>query len=108
MKRLGFAAIGIALVAALPACAEKEVSDMQMDQSEVLKDIRSITAEIIEVDQNRIVPEAKWEDFGADRYDFMGILSGVEKRYGIEIPSDDAYDMETVGELMSFVEAARK
>ena len=81
---------------------------MLQESNEVLATIRRITAALIDVDPVRIVPAAKWADFGADRFDFMGVLRNVQKHYSIEIPDDDAFEMETVGQLIAFVLASQK
>ena len=81
---------------------------MPLKPSDVLDAIRKITADLIEVDQARIVPTARWEDFGADRYDLFGILNGIQTHYRIKIPDDAAFEMATVGDLIAFVQAARQ
>ncbi len=81
---------------------------MQHGQDEILEDIRGTLAVLIDVDPALIVPDARWEDFGADRFDFFGVLSEIQKRYGIEIPDDDAFEMDKVSDLITFVDAYRK
>ena len=76
--------------------------------SDILDAIRRITAELMDVDQARIVPAARWEAIGVDRYDFFGVLNGTQKHYRIKIPDDDAFEMETVGDLIAFVLATQK
>lgn len=80
---------------------------MQHGQNEVLEGIRSTLAVLIDVDPAQVVPDARWGDFGAGRFDFFRVLRDVQERYGIEIPDDAAFEMEKAGELIKFVEAAR-
>ena len=80
---------------------------MQTGQNDVLDCIRGTLALLIGVDRAHVVPDARWQDFGADRFDFFAVLRDVQKRYGIEIPDDDAFEMEKVGDLIKFVEAVR-
>ena len=80
---------------------------MQHGQNDVLESIRSTLAVLIDVDPAQVVPDARWEDLGADRFDFFGVLRDVQERFGIEIPDDDAFEMEKVSDLMKFVMAAR-
>lgn len=79
---------------------------MQHGQNEVLECIRNTLAVLTNVDIAQVVPEARWGDFGADRFDFFAVLRDLQERYEIEIPDDDAFEMEKVGDLVKFVEAA--
>ena len=80
---------------------------MKRGQNEVLETIRSTLAVLTDVDPSKVVPAARWEDFGADRFDVFGVLRDVQEKFGIEIPDDDAFEMEKVGDLIEFVEAGR-
>jgi acyl carrier protein len=71
----------------------------------ILDIIREIVGDLTRIDTARVVPEARWEDVLPDRFDFYGLLSDTQKRFGIEIPDDDAFDMETFGDLIAFVRA---
>jgi acyl carrier protein len=81
---------------------------MQRRPEQVLEDIRAVLAVLTDIDPALIVPDAQWEDFGADRFDFFGVLKEIQKRYEIEIPDDDAFEMDKVGDLISFVVAHRR
>ena len=78
---------------------------MRRGSNEVLEVIRDTLAVLTDVDTALVVSDARWEDFGADQYDFFGVLREIQKRYEIEIPSDDAFEMEKVDDLITFVVA---
>jgi acyl carrier protein len=83
---------------------------MQHGQNEVLECIRNTLAEVTVIDPARVVPEARWEDFGADQFDFFAVLRDLQKRYEIEISDDDSFEIfetKKVGDLVKLVEAAR-
>lgn len=71
----------------------------------IIEILREIIAEFSEVDTSAVVPEARWEDVLADRFDFYGLLNGTQRCFGIEIPDDDAFEMETFGDLIAFVKS---
>jgi acyl carrier protein len=71
----------------------------------VLDMIRVIVTTLVDVSPRKIVPAAKWDDILADRFDFYGVLSDTQRQFGIEIPDDDGFKMETVGDLIVFVES---
>jgi acyl carrier protein len=89
-------------------CIQHKALRMKNAQNEVLESIRREFVALIDADPALIVPAARWQDFGADRFDFFGVLRAVQDRYGIEIPDDDAFEMATVGDLIAYLVAARK
>lgn len=79
---------------------------MQDSPNEVLEAIRAALAMVTEIDPAHVVADARWDEIGADRFDFFAVLRDIQARYGIEIPDDDAFEMEKVSDLIAFVEAA--
>lgn len=53
------------------------------------KMIKSIIAEVLEVDEKKITPNAKFvKDLGMDSMRALEILAAIEKTYKIEIPEE--------------------
>ena len=70
------------------------------------KEIRSLVAEILEVDEEKITPEARFvEELGMDSMMVLEILASVEKKYKIRIPEEYLTKVTT---LNSMVEIARE
>ncbi|OGW82839.1 MAG: hypothetical protein A2987_02000 [Omnitrophica bacterium RIFCSPLOWO2_01_FULL_45_10] len=70
------------------------------------KEIRSLVAEILEVDEEKITPEARFvEELGMDSMMALEILASVEKKYKIRIPEEYLTKVTT---LNSMVEIARE
>lgn len=44
------------------------------------------------------------KDLGCDSLDMMDIIMTIEKEFGIMIPDDDAYAINTVQQLMDYVD----
>lgn len=44
------------------------------------------------------------KDLSADSLDAVEIIMAIEDEYGIEIPDEDAEKMQTVGDLVRYVE----
>jgi len=57
---------------------------------EVLEtDLRSLVAEILEIDGGRITPDARFvEDLGMDSMMALEILASAEKKYKVQIPEE--------------------
>ena len=63
-------------------------------------------AKVLALDEAAVVPEAHLQDdLGADSLALLNLAEAFEKRYAIEIPSDDLVDIANVGELVKLVES---
>jgi acyl carrier protein len=69
-------------------------------------EIKEIIVTVLALDEEGVVPEAHLQDdLGADSLALLNLAEALEKRYGIEIPSDDLVDIANVGELVKLVES---
>jgi acyl carrier protein len=69
------------------------------------KEIRSLVAEILEIKEENITPEARFvEELGMDSMMALEILASVEKKYKIKIPEKHLAD---VVNLKSMADIAR-
>ncbi|EDP74633.1 acyl carrier protein [Hydrogenivirga sp. 128-5-R1-1] len=76
-----------------------EVKDMALEER-----IKEIIADQLGVEQEKIVPEAKFvEDLGADSLDVVELIMAFEEEFGIEIPDDDAEKIQTVGDVINYL-----
>ena len=70
------------------------------------QDIRSLIADIIEMEPNQITPDASLvEDLGMDSMMALEILAAMEKKYKIKIPEEDLPKITTLNRA---IELARK
>ncbi|MBQ8639506.1 MAG: acyl carrier protein [Lachnospiraceae bacterium] len=71
--------------------------------------LREIIADVLSLDAEEITMESKFtEDLGADSLDVFQIIMGIETEFGIEIPSDAAEHIETVGDAVEAIRNAVK
>ena len=77
---------------------------MKADDTMEFQAVRSIIVALVGAEPAAISRKASWDDVGVDRFDLFGILKDVERNLGIRVPDDDAFDMSTVGDLVSFLE----
>ncbi len=69
--------------------------------------ITSIIVDKLGVDEDDINPEASFtNDLGADSLDTVELIMELEKEFDITIPDDDAENIATVGDAISYVEKA--
>lgn len=73
-----------------------------------LKVLKQIIAEVLGVDPNEITPETTFtDDLGADSLDIAQIVMGVEQEFDLEIDTDNITKIETVGDALKMIAAAK-
>lgn len=77
--------------------------------SEVAEKVQAIIVDKLGVDAAEVTPEASFtNDLGADSLDTVELIMEFEKAFEITIPDDQAEKIATVGDAISFIEAAKK
>ncbi|MCR4741231.1 MAG: acyl carrier protein [Lachnospiraceae bacterium] len=69
--------------------------------------IQKIIAEVLNVDTEEVKPDSKFiDDLGADSLDIFQIIMGIEEEFDIEITTDDAEKIVTVGDAFEQIKNA--
>jgi acyl carrier protein len=67
--------------------------------------LKSIIAEKLEVDIEKVVPEASFiNDLGADSLKIVELMMSLEDEFDIEIPDEDAENLLTVKDALEYLE----
>ena len=67
--------------------------------------IKKIIVEQLGVNEDQVKPEAKFiEDLGADSLDTVELVMALEEEFGTEIPDEDAEKLQSVGDVIKFIE----
>ena len=67
--------------------------------------IKEILADQLDIEENAITPDSLLvEDFGADSLDAIDIVMSVEDEFGIEVPDEIIEKIESVSDIITFVE----
>ena len=67
--------------------------------------IGKIIVEQLGVNEDQIKPEAKFiEDLGADSLDTVELVMALEEKFETEIPDEDAEKLQSVGDVIKFIE----
>jgi acyl carrier protein len=75
-----------------------------MNRNEVFELVRTHLAEELEVDAAGIAEGTRFkEDLDADSLDLYELVMELEDRYGISVSEEQAAEIETVGDAVSFV-----
>ena len=71
--------------------------------------IKDLIAEHLGVSMNELVPEASFiDDLGADSLDIVELVMAIEEEFGLEISDDDAEKIQTIGDVISYVDERQK
>jgi acyl carrier protein len=80
------------------------MSDKPLDQR-----VKDIIVEQLGVKPEQVVPSAKFiEDLGADSLDTVELVMALEEEFGIEVPDEQAEKLQSVGDVLKYVEENAK
>ena len=67
--------------------------------------IKDIIIEQLQVEESDVTMDTNlMKDLSADSLDAVEIIMAIEDEYGIEIPDEEAEKIQTVGDLVRYVE----
>jgi acyl carrier protein len=77
-----------------------------MSDNSLADRIKKIIVEQLGVTEDQVnKPEAKFiEDLGADSLDTVELVMALEEEFGTEIPDEDAEKLQSVGDVIKFIE----
>ena len=71
--------------------------------------VKEIIVEQLGVNADQVSPEAKFiEDLGADSLDTVELVMALEEAFGHEIPDEEAEKLQSVGDVIKFIEDMRQ
>ena len=72
-----------------------------------LEKLKKIIVEVLNVDEDEISEDTTFiDDLGADSLDIFQIIMGIEEEFDIEIPTEEAEKISTVGDAVEQIKAA--
>ena len=80
--------------------------DLGADSLDLFEQIKKMVADNLGVEESKITENASFkDDLGADSLDLFELTMALEDEYGIEIPSEDLEQIQTVGDVVKYLEA---
>jgi len=80
------------------------MADKPIDQR-----VKDIIVEQLGVKPDQVTPEAKFiEDLGAYSLDTVELVMALEEEFGIEVPDEQAEKLQSVGDVIKYIEEAQK
>lgn len=72
-----------------------------------LEKLKKIIVEVLNVDEDEISEDTTFiDDLGADSLDIFQIIMGTEEEFDIEIPTEEAEKISTVGDAVEQIKNA--
>jgi len=73
--------------------------------SDMLTDIKAVISDVMKIDSDTISPETRFiEDLKADSMDQFFLIDGLCEKFDLTIPDEDAREILTVGDAISYIE----
>ena len=80
-----------------------------MSEKTIEQRVKDIIVEQLGVKSEQVTPEAKFiEDLGADSLDTVELVMALEEEFGNEIPDEQAEKLQSVGDVIKYVEDQQK
>jgi acyl carrier protein len=84
---------------------KSNLNKRKMSQS-IEEKVRKIIVERLGVDESEVTLEASFtNDLGADSLDTVELIMELEKEFNISIPDEQAEQIQTVGDAVSYLES---
>ncbi len=75
----------------------------------VFDQIKEIIVKELKVDPEKVTPEASLKnDLGADSLDAVEIIMDIEDEFDVQIADDQADSIQTVGDLVKYIETLKQ
>ena len=76
-----------------------------MSDKSIEEKVKDIIVEQLSVNAEQVNPDAKFiEDLGADSLDTVELVMAFEEEFSIEVPDEEAEKLQTVGDVIAYVE----
>lgn len=74
----------------------------------IFDDVKAVVVEQLNVNEGEVKPESKFiDDLGADSLDVVELVMALEEKFEIEIPDEEAEKIQTVGDVVAYIEKAK-
>ena len=72
----------------------------------MIEKVIELLASQLNIAKDKIKADSKLiEDLGADSLDMVEMLMTLEEEFGISIPDEDAMNLKTVGDIVTYIES---
>lgn len=80
-----------------------------MSAQSIEEKVKNIIVEQLGVTAEQVTTTASFiEDLGADSLDTVELVMAFEEEFGVEVPDEDAEKLQTVGDVVKYIEERQK
>src|SRR5580658_3889822 len=80
-----------------------------MSEKSIEEQVKEIIVEQLGVNPEQVTPNASFiEDLGADSLDTVELVMAFEEEFSVEVPDEDAEKLQTVGDVIRYIEERAK
>jgi len=71
----------------------------------IFDEVKEVIVEQLNVSPDEVKPESKFvEDLGADSLDVVELIMALEEKFEIQIPDSEAEKIQTVQDIVNYIE----
>lgn len=75
-----------------------------MASAQIFESVKELVHDSLNVEPSRITMDASFiDDLGADSLDIVELVMAIEKQFDIEIPDEDAEQINTVQDAVDYI-----
>ena len=76
-----------------------------MSDNSIEEKVRSIIVDQLGVESDKVTADAKFiEDLGADSLDTVELVMAFEEHFDIEVPDEEAEKLQSVADVVAYIE----
>ena len=80
-----------------------------MSEKSIAEKVKDIIVEQLGVNPEQVTEKASFiEDLGADSLDTVELVMAFDEEFSVEVPDEDAEKLQTVGDVVSYIESKQK
>ncbi len=73
--------------------------------SDIAERVKKIVVDHLGVEADKVVENANFiDDLGADSLDTVELVMAFEEEFNVEVPDEDAEKLQTVGDVVKYIE----
>ncbi|MDO4806677.1 MAG: acyl carrier protein [Coriobacteriales bacterium] len=77
-----------------------------MTREEILTKVADLVADTLEVDASTVTEDLTFEDFGADSFDLLNLITAFEDEFGITLDDSELENMKNVSDVLDAIQNA--